>query len=621
VLFNKAGTNLIQYACGKKETDYTIPSSVTSISSQAFDGCSNLASIAIHENVTKINLSSFKGIPSLKTIIVDGNNKFYKAVDNVLFNKEGTNLIQYACAREETNYSIPNSVTSISSRAFYGCSNLASIAIPVSVSSIDSFMFYGCGNLASIAIPDSVTSIGQYAFSGCSSLTSITIPDSVTSIDSNVFSGCSNLASITIPQNVTSIDVSAFYGCTLRIINVDGNNQYYKAVDNVLFNKEGTNLIQFACGKKETNYLIPDSITSIGKYAFRGCSNLKSITIPENVTSIETSAFSRCTSLTSITIPDSVTSIGSDAFYECNSLTSVIMSDSVTSIRSFTFNGCSNLASIAIPDSVTSIGYHAFFGCSKLASITFGNSVETIDDGALMNCSDLVILTIESNLSSVGLDAFSGCYNLTNVNYLGVTQPSFLDNVFNDCTNLSCVTVTPEYSWKTFCNVSTCDLSSLSSGSSSSSESLTFHSDSDGNYSIIDGLVVEVITEGVISDEMNMSQFRQAVSILTNVPETSMRIDSKVDDEGNIVAILVTVKDEETANIIADALNRFSKECQSMSQGDDELIACDGILRYVRSASVVSKTIELSYSCSPYLYQLASMMMFGMTSLLFNDLY
>ena len=94
---------------------------------------------------------------------------------------------------------------------------------------------------------------------------------------------------------------------------------------------------------KDSCISIPDSVTSIGNWAFSGCSSLTSITIPHSVTSIESYAFSGCSSLTNITIPDSVTSIGGGAFHSCN-----------------------NLTSITIPDSVTSIGYGAFYGCKDL---------------------------------------------------------------------------------------------------------------------------------------------------------------------------------------------------------------------------------------------------------------
>ena len=109
---------------------------------------------------------------------------------------------------------IPNSVTSIGSAAFYDCSSLTSVTIPNSVTSIGDEAFYNCSSLTSVTIPNSVTSIGRAAFYDCSSLTSVTIPNSVTSIGEYAFQGCSGLTSVTIPNSVTSIGSSAFSGCS-----------------------------------------------------------------------------------------------------------------------------------------------------------------------------------------------------------------------------------------------------------------------------------------------------------------------------------------------------------------------------------------------------------------------
>ena len=215
-------------------------------------------------------------------------------------------------------------VTSIGYNAFSYCTGLTSITIPNSVTSIGTYAFYGCSGLTSITIPNSVTSIGDWAFHGCSGLTSITIPNSVTSIGGLAFHNCTGLTSITIPDSVTSIGGWAFNGCTgLTSINVASGNNYYSSNNGVLFNKKKTALIRYPEGKSQTSYTIPNSVTSIGNYAFCGCSGLTSITIPNSVTSIGNYAFWGCSGLTSITIPDSVTSIGGVAFDGCTGLKDV----------------------------------------------------------------------------------------------------------------------------------------------------------------------------------------------------------------------------------------------------------------------------------------------------------
>ena len=175
--------------------------------------------------------------------------------------------------------------------------------------------------MTSITIPDSITSIGERAFENCSGLTSITIPDSVTNIGNYAFWNCSGLTSITIPDSVTHIGWGAFEWCDgLESITVERDNPNYHSAGNCIIETASKTLI---AGCK--NSVIPNdgSVTSIGDYAFGGCSGLTSITIPDSVTSIGYYAFSYCSSLTSVIIPNSVTSIGYRAFYECSDLTTI----------------------------------------------------------------------------------------------------------------------------------------------------------------------------------------------------------------------------------------------------------------------------------------------------------
>lgn len=288
-----------------------------------------------------------------------------------------------------TNIMIPNSVASIGEGVFMDCSSLTSITIPNSITSIGDDTFFYCSSLTSIIIPNSITSIGGWAFGGCSSLTSITIPNSVTSIGNSAFRYCSSLKSITIPDSVTSIGDDAFYYCrSLENIKVDDRNKYYSSIDGNLYNIYKKVLMQYAIGKNDKTFNIPNSVTSIDNSAFYSCSSLTSIMIPSSVTSIGEDAFRKCSSLTSVTIQNGVMSIGDKAFEDCSSLTSITMPNSVTSIGEYTFSNC-DITNITIPNNVTSIEEGTFWFCSSLTSIEIPNSVTSIGESAFGNCSRL----------------------------------------------------------------------------------------------------------------------------------------------------------------------------------------------------------------------------------------
>ena len=322
-VYSKDGKTLIQYATGKTETNFIIPDAVTSIALYAFRTCS-IAGITIHNGVTSIPTYTFEDCANLTTISVSSENSNYKDIDGNLYTKEGKTLIQYAIGKTDESFVLPDTVTKIGPFAFGSCNNLTSITISNSVTTIESSAFQSCIKLANVVIGNSVTKIGDSAFAYCDGLINITIPQSVTSIGLGILRGCDNLTNITV-SNENS-----------KYVDIDGN----------LYTKDGKTLIQYAAGKKETNFTIPDTVTKIEYMAFEGSDKLQNVTIPNSVIAMEFGVFWECNSLASVVIPDSVTLIGDYAFNTCDNLTSVVIGNSVTSIGSNAFDDCSALTSI-----------------------------------------------------------------------------------------------------------------------------------------------------------------------------------------------------------------------------------------------------------------------------------
>ena len=532
-------------------TGIVIPESVTSIGKYAFSSCPHLT-IRVHSLDQVKQWDTTEWCSFGRPVQIEATDRHKK---DPRFEIIGGRLVKYK--GNETKVVIPNIVTDIGEEAFSGFSNLTSVTIPNGVTYIGEGAFRGCSSLTNITIPNSVTYIAIFAFDFCDSLTDVyytgtkeewskieidcfdntlenatihfqslakkknvavdpdfeikngclvkykgnkedvVIPDGVTSIGDYVFPFLLfHLKSVTIPNSVTYIGSNTLNPySSLTSITVDKDNRNYKSIDGNLYTKDGTTLIQYAIGKKDTAFVIPDGVTSIGYRSFFDCTNLTSITIPDSVTSIGETAFAGCYSLTSIIIPKNVTSIGRMAFSGCKKLTIQVHSleqvkkwdaewnrdnhpvkvigNMVTTkaaqktdtkkveskvtpkVKSSAINvsdpdfkiigGClkkykGNKADVVIPNGVTSVGDSAFEKCSDLASVTIPSSVISIGNWAFSNCTNLTSIIIPNSVTSIGKMAFFACKKLTNVT-IPDSVTSIEDWAFRWCSSLTSIII------------------------------------------------------------------------------------------------------------------------------------------------------------------------------------
>ncbi len=525
-------------------TSVTIPNGVETIGADAFHYCGNLHNVSLPGSLTTIGASAFERaglysvtIPTAVSYI--GSNAFRQcnSMTSVVFNAINcTSASQafYGC-NSLSSITIGNSVHTIPSFTFSNCNALRSVYIPHDINNIGTNPFANCVNLDTIVvaggnsvfssgtnssyivnttthnlvtgckrtvIPNSVTAIGGYAFSGCTGLTgALTIPNQITVIGANAYSGCSGLTSVTIGHSVDSIGNDAFYQCTaIASVSFNADSCRYSYC---LFNScsgfstltIGSNVKAipassfYRCNHLTGMLVIPNSVKTIGGYAFEGCTGLTLLSIGNAVTSIGDRAFYDCINMGgTLTIPQSVKTIGSSAFSSCTSFSAIVFNadscttgslsgcsnvtslnignnvkvipdyafyglnitgtltipNSVKNIGKYAFQSCGGLmGALIIPNSVLTIGQSAFSNCSGLTSLTIGNAVSTIGSNAFSNCSGLTSLTIGNAVSTIGSNAFSNCTGLASVVFNAdscISMGSY-DKVFSGCTGAVTLTI------------------------------------------------------------------------------------------------------------------------------------------------------------------------------------
>ena len=428
-----------------------IPEKVESIGIYAICNCSSLTSIKIPKSVTTIDGTPFINCANIPKIEVDEQNTAFCDIDGVLFNKAKTRLIKYPEGNQATEYTIPNSVTSIDVHAFSRSSNLTKITIPNSVTTIGNDEFnsgafgYHNDNLTIYTTCDS-TYIINYANSHSISV-NVTHKFKISKIEAStsgtggtIIYTCQNCGETKTVGYKYIWDVSENGDNSVQailttegslIITGTGNMKNYSKTTTVPYEKEL---------KEIKNVEIDEGVKNIGNYAFCDCIYLTSITIPDSVTNIGNNVFLRCSSLTSIEIPNSVTSIGNGAFSCCSNLESIKIPNSVTNIGESAFDNCSSLTSVTIPEGVISIENGVFYRCSSLTKIELPESVTSIGSNAFAECSGLTSIdNILSNVQSIGMSAFHKCNGLTEI-IIPSNVTGNLQGTFSNCENLTTVT-------------------------------------------------------------------------------------------------------------------------------------------------------------------------------------
>ena len=361
-----------------------IEDGVTTIGACAFLDCSNLTSIVIGDSVASINFSAFAYCDNLEKFIVDEDNQHYSSDEyGVLFNKDKTKLIECPVGNKITNYTVPDTVTEITSSAFVGCNSLVKVVLGKKVAVIGECAFENCTLLTNLTVPKTVTEIKYNAFNGCYKLTDVQYLGTLEDWNKIVIdSGNSCLTDAIFKFDYSGVQSASgkcgdnltwtFYGDTGTLV-ISGTGAMY---DYDIAEEEYTPWNDFKTEIKKL--IIEDGVTTIGNDAFVDCIGIKRVEISYTVTTIGHNAFTNCDGLTSIDIPYGVQTLGEYAFADCDNLRSVTIPSSMSVVSAGAFNNCDNLETIVLCEGVTELEMEAFEDCRNIKEVFWPRSLTTI---------------------------------------------------------------------------------------------------------------------------------------------------------------------------------------------------------------------------------------------------
>lgn len=425
--------------------EIVLPENIVKVGKSAFESDKALKSVAFSSKTVSIADRAFlkSGLLSVTvpaSVTTIGASVFEQCVKMTSFTIEEGSVLKsignFTCASDEALSSVylPNSweVTTIPKGSFQSCTSLNSIVIPNSINKLETNAFYGCSKLVKAVIP-SVTYISESVFSECSVLLYTTADnkfifnDNLTSIGATAFQNCKLLKKLVIPTQCSSIGKKAFNGTALNEIEIKSTSLTAAqgafggtnvTIKKVTFPENITKIPDYMFW--ETSFengceiTIPGTVTTIGKYAFRGSStsvtNISKINFEDAdlITDIGDYAFAYCTKLAELDIPKNVKTIGQYAYQNCQFMEIKIPS-TVTSIGKGAFSECNQLAKVDFEGTdLTSIGDYVFSGCTALDRIMIPASVNSIGSYSFEKCTKLVYIYIPSTVTSIGTAPFSG---------------------------------------------------------------------------------------------------------------------------------------------------------------------------------------------------------------------
>ena len=412
-------------------TEVHLPETLTTIGSRCFESCSSLVNINLPSSITTISYSAFNGCTSLE--IEDLSLPNLTEIQTFAFN--GVRITKISNLGKLTSLRD----ISWSENIFGDKTTLTSVNLPSTLTSVGNYVFNGYTNAEINCNNASITSLGSNAFYRAKKISNLNTPK-ITKIAYYAFCNIGSFDdnfSLNAP-NLTSIGTAAFSHSGIKKVENLGtitslpNGQW----DSTLQDNVGV----FAKCKNLESCILPETLETIGSYAFIGCSALSGINLPSSLKTIGDATFSDCTAFTSIGFPSSITAIGSNAFKGCTSLEiDDLALPNLTSIGKGAFMNVkirriSNLGKLTYLNDASESGY-TFGDRNILEEIILPETMTEIYDNALYKYTALTNVTLPSSLTTIKANAFNGCTALTNI-----TLPQSLitigKNAFSNCTSL-----------------------------------------------------------------------------------------------------------------------------------------------------------------------------------------